>query len=288
MSKDEVRIADTQGRFALAVKSGRKLNSVSWNSCRILLSNKRIIFAQGDNKKQIPLKKIKNITDRVDVSQDIASVSKYIGFRTQGDNIILVSSRDQKEFDISLYESLLNNNMILCKHPAVEGGVITDEKWIKAKVKIEKESLALALKDGSFVELEYDNISEIDKDERTVKNKTREIVSVSHAIENTTLETYLTKSERVNDFIYQFLNRGQSNTETNMELNESEKEVLMGLYSGVSPFELPDFTGMDIEEVEEIYEELIEKDILEEIRVRREVSLTSRGRNLASDAISEE
>jgi helix-turn-helix protein len=73
-----------------------------------------------------------------------------------------------------------------------------------------------------------------------------------------------------------------------VDLSETEKRVLMGLYSGVSPFEIPDFLGMDVDEVEEIFERLIELDVLEEVRVRREVALKTRGRNIASEVINEE
>ncbi len=66
-----------------------------------------------------------------------------------------------------------------------------------------------------------------------------------------------------------------------------EKEVLMALYTGVSSFEIPDFLGMDVDRVEEIFERLIELDVLKEVRKRREVSLKTRGRNIASESISE-
>jgi helix-turn-helix protein len=62
----------------------------------------------------------------------------------------------------------------------------------------------------------------------------------------------------------------------------------MALYSGVSPFELPDFVEMPADDVEERFEWLIERDVLEEVRKRREVELTTRGRNLASEAITQE
>jgi helix-turn-helix protein len=61
----------------------------------------------------------------------------------------------------------------------------------------------------------------------------------------------------------------------------------MALYTGVSSFEIPDFLGMDVDKVEEIFERLIELDVLEEVRKRREVSLKTRGRNIASQSIND-
>lgn len=281
-------MADSEGRFAVAIRSGRKLNNVSWDSCRILLSNKRLILAKDDNKKQISLNNIKEITDRVDVSSKIAAVSNYIGLRTAADNVILVSARDQEQFELSIYKALLDGNTVLTKYPAVEGGVITGVDWSKARIQIEEESIAVALKSGEFVDLNYKSISDIEKDKRTVKDESRDIISVSHAIDETSYETYIATSKRKIGFIYSFLEKGQDQTESNIELSENEEEVVMALYSGVSPFEVPEFANLDIDEVEEIYEKLLEQDILDEIRVRKEVSLTSRGRNMASDAMNEE
>lgn len=288
MSQGERKMADSEGRFAVAIRSGRKLNNVSWDSCRILLSNKRLILAKDDNKKQISLNNIKEITDRVDVSSKIAAVSNYIGLRTAADNVILVSARDQEQFELSIYKALLDGNTVLTKYPAVEGGVITGVNWSKARIQIEEESIAVALKSGEFVDLNYKSISDIEKDKRTVKDESRDIISVSHAIDETSYETYIATSKRKIGFIYSFLEKGQDQTESNIELSENEEEVVMALYSGVSPFEVPEFANLDIDEVEEIYEKLLEQDILDEIRVRKEVSLTSRGRNMASDAMNEE
>jgi hypothetical protein len=60
----------------------------------------------------------------------------------------------------------------------------------------------------------------------------------------------------------------------------------MALYSGVSSFEVPEFLDMDPDEVEEIYERLIELDVLQEVRIRREVALKPRGRNIASESMN--
>jgi helix-turn-helix protein len=72
------------------------------------------------------------------------------------------------------------------------------------------------------------------------------------------------------------------------ELSEMESQVLMALYSGVSPFEMSDFVGIDVDEVEEIYQNLLEMGAVDEVRTRTEVSLNAHGRNLASEAMSEQ
>jgi helix-turn-helix protein len=62
----------------------------------------------------------------------------------------------------------------------------------------------------------------------------------------------------------------------------------MALYSGVSPFEMADFVGLSVDEVEEIYQHLLEIGAVDEVRTRTEVSLNAQGRNMASEAMSEQ
>jgi helix-turn-helix protein len=45
---------------------------------------------------------------------------------------------------------------------------------------------------------------------------------------------------------------------------------------------------MGVDTVEEIFDRLIEAGVLEETRIRRQVELKARGRNIASDAMSDQ
>jgi helix-turn-helix protein len=60
----------------------------------------------------------------------------------------------------------------------------------------------------------------------------------------------------------------------------------MALHSGVSPFEMPEFVGADVEEVEAIYDRLIELDVIEVVRERTEVEMTAQGRSVAEKTMN--
>jgi Uncharacterized conserved protein len=142
--------------------------------------------------------------------------------------------------------------------------------------------------DGSFVEVELDDIGTIDTAERTVVDDKRKVIEVEHTEDETSVQTYVSGDERRCLHLAGLFRKGESRSSANLDLSEEEKEVLMALYSGVSPFEIGDFVGLPVERVEEIYEDLIELEVLEEVRVRHEVGLTARGRNLASGAMNDE
>ncbi len=125
MSEGEYKIADTKGRFAMAVKDGRQLNNVDWSQGRILLSNRRLILAGNDGKRTIALSDITGLSGRQDASQSIAAASNYLALKL-GEDVMLVSATDHDEFKTAFFKAVLDENIVKAKHPAVEGGVVQD------------------------------------------------------------------------------------------------------------------------------------------------------------------
>jgi len=287
MADEEYQIADSQGRFTIAVKDGRKLNSISWENGRILLSNKRLILAGSDGKRTIRLSDVTGLSGREDATQSIAAMSNYLSVKV-GEDVLIIAPNDHEAFKTAFFTAMLGETVIKAKHPAVEGGVVQDSPWEKARLAVEPESLLITVESGSLVELDLDEISEIDTEQRTVDGGKRTVMEVSHVEGATNVETHLTGTARTCIFAQAFLKEGERRSETNVDLDPSEEEVLMALYSGVSPFSIPEFIGQDVEAVEETFEKLIELDIVDKVRERREVTLNSRGRNIASEAMGEQ
>jgi len=287
MGEGETKLADAQGKFAQVVKDGRKLNDIEWQSGRIILSNKRLILVSNDGKRAIPLSNLDGLKGRMDVNQAVARVSGYLSLQL-GKDVMLVAPNETEQFKTRLYSALLDQQIILAKHPAVEGGVVQDTGWQKGRLKIGDETVDLAISDGQFVEIELDDIGGVEQDDRTVMDEQRTVLEVEHTEDDgTSVQTYLSGTSRTCAFLGSLLREGEQRAEVEADLSEREREVLMALYSGVSPFEIPSFVGMDVEKVEAVYDRLIELEILEEVRTRKEVTLKARGRNIASEAIDE-
>lgn len=282
----EQKLADTYGKFAQVAKNGRKLSDARWTSGRILLSNKRLVCAADAGKRTIPLSKVTGLGGRHDMNQAIAQVSGYLSVRFD-DQIVLIAP-DDGDVETELYRALLDRTIILAKHPAVEGGVVQDTEWTKGRVSVEAEAVCLALADGTFVELAFDDIGNVRTSDRTVNGSTRTVIEAEHSDDGTSIQTYLTGDDRASSLLTSLLSKGVERNDASLDLDGDEQQVLMALYSGVSPFEIPDFTGLPVEDVEEMFERLVELEVLDEIRVRREVGLTARGRNVASQSIGDQ
>jgi helix-turn-helix protein len=288
MSEGERKVVDTRGTFTQVVKDGRELSDAEWTGGRILLSNRRLILAGNGGKRTIPLSNVESLEGRTDVNQLVAKVSGYVSLQLAGGDVVLVSAEDPESFERLLYRALLDRTVVLARHPAVEGGVVTDVEWEKGRLKIEEGTVALAIADGSFVEIDLDDIGSMAANERSVNGEKRRVLEVEHSEEGTSVQTYLSGSARRCAILESLLRKGESRSEIGVDLTDRQNEVLMALYSGVSPFEIPDFLGMDVDDVEEVFDRLIELDVVEEIRVRREVALNARGRNIASEAMNDQ
>lgn len=291
MSESEYKVEDESGKFLQAVKGGRRLTDANWTPGRIILTNKRLILVSNDGKRNLPLAKITSLTGRYDVNQTVASVSDYVSVRLANESVVLLTlGSDTEAFEFALYGAMLDQEEVQVRHPAVEGGVVQDTSYERARVNVSTEDreLNVALSTGSFVPIDLDDVGGVEADSQDIDGSNRPILKVEHALDGTSVQTYFAGESQAMAVLESLFKRGVDQASGSVDLSETEKRVLMGLYSGVSPFEIPEFLGMDVDEVESIFERLIELDVLEEVRTRREVALKTRGRNIASEVINEE
>ncbi len=289
MKEGETKLADQQGKFTQVVKDGRKVPDIEWIPGRILLSNKRMILASKQGKRTIALPKVSSIKSRQDAENPLAKVSSYISLQVGGD-VTLISPKQHEQFEKALYNAVLDQQVVAVKHPAVKGGVVQNSSWEKARLSPELDggTIALAIASGRFVEIELDDIGIVEENEGEVLGEQRMFIEVEHTQAEAAVQTHISGPQHKVNILAELLRKSEQQHSTDVELTEAESEVLMALYSGVSAFQIPEFVGMDTETVEEIYEELIDADILQEKRVRRDVQLKARGRNIASEAMGEE
>jgi len=287
MKQGEYKLSDTHGRFLRAERNGRELQDAAWTSGRILLSNRRLILAGSGGKRTFPLSAIEGVEGRYDVNQDVASVSNYLSLRIPN-GVVLVAPAEYEAFEQEFYGAVLNEGTFLARHPAVEGGVVQNTEWERSRLKIEAEAVSMATVSGTFVEIRLDDIGDITTGRRTIIDDDRVVLEVEHSDEETSVQTYISGTDRQMSFLESVLRKGEEQSETSLDLSKTDKQVLTALYSGVSPFDIPSFLGLDVDEVEELYVRLIDHDVLNEVRIRHEVTLNARGRSIASDVISDQ
>ena len=285
----EHTLVDTKGEFVQVVTDGRKRNNIEWLPGRILLSNKRLVLATNQGKRTIPLSKLTSVTAS-QMNQQLAQVDSYVKLQA-GRDVWLVSAKRTDEFADELYNVLLDQTVIIVKHPAVKGGVVQDATWEKARFNLDEENddtVNIAIANGTFVELDIDDVGTVEAKEKEIRGQERPLLEVEHTIDGTSVETHISGSPRHVSLIEGLARQGEQRNAADIDLAPEETQVLMALYSGISPFKIPEFVDMDIDEVEDVYDRLMEADILEPVRTRREVQLEARGRSIAGDAIADQ
>lgn len=287
MSDDEQKLADDRGKFVQVVVDGRKRNDVRWLSGRIILSNKRFVLVSNEGKRTIPLSKITGLKSGKNVNEAIAKVSGYLSVQV-GKDVTLIAPQDIDTFERKLYGAILDHRVVLVKHPALKGGVVQDTTWEKGRLTVEDDTVNLAIATGKFVEIDVDDVGTVETTQSAVMGKQRRVVEIEHTIEGTSVETHLSGGTQAVSVLETYVRRGEAKNAGVVDLTQEETEVLMALYTGVSPFQIPSFVGMDVDQVEDIFDRLVEQGILEQVRTRRDVELEARGRSIASDAMMDQ
>lgn len=288
MSEGEQKLVDTSGDFLYAIKQGTPVENPEWRSCQVILTNERLVLSTGGGRKAIPHSKI--LLPDEDMLPDHLRETGGTPIRI-GNNVILIDTQDIEDFESEYCRSALHDEVILVKYPAVIGGVIQDDsEWSKARFRLEDEQISFGLPGNETVRFPIQDVGTVETDSWEVMGEQRQVVKVEHTNEEAqSVQTFVSGTDwhcRALDSLLGGVIE-QRGTE-DRELDDIEKQVLMALYSGVSPFEISDFVGVEIEEVEAIYENLLEIGALDKVRERTEVTLNAHGRNLASEAMNEE
>ena len=287
MSNTEKKIEDTQGKYLHAIKGGRELTDAEWENCRIVLTNQRLMIVT-DSKISMPLEQIDVLDERVDVNRNAASESYYTALDV-GEDVLLITTADYQGFRTNFFRAILDEAVIYVKHPAIVGGVVKASEWQRGRLKLTKETVRMVLEDGQKFVIERDDIGEMETDERQVAGEERSVIEVEHTDEEgTSVETYLSGRQYHISVLKQLLEEGAERNRADLDLTATEQRVVMALYSGVSPFAISDFVGIDVERVEEIYDQLLELEVIRVVRQRKEVSLTPQGRKVAGEAMGEQ
>jgi helix-turn-helix protein len=287
MSEDETKLVDATGDYCQVVRDGQPVTEPHWRSSRVVLTNRRLLLAGSDGNRSLPHDRVE-LTDVPESLPDGFAADGATALQA-GEHVFLVDA-SVDDFDQEYCRAALDTEVILVRHPAVVGGVVRDTEWSKARFRLAEDRVRLALPGGDSTSFAVEDVGTIDTSTATVMGETRQVLEVEHTNrQDRSVETHFSGTAAHGRVLERLFSRVIADRHSEeYELTETESEVLMALYSGVSPFEMADFVGLDVEEVEEIYAKLLEMGAVDKVRERTEVSLNAHGRNLASEAMSEQ
>ncbi|MFQ6118534.1 MAG: CheF family chemotaxis protein, partial [Methanosarcinales archaeon] len=190
-----------------------------------------------------------------------------------------------------VYSLLLHNKPIYIKHPAVVGGVVQRSvKWEKAILNIRGINDAVNIQtESKNIDIYIDDIEMIEDIEQEISKKTIKVINVAQFDGKDVYNTYI-YSGGLQNILKAYLvdkieERLYNKKKVPIKLSDKEKQILVALYSDVSSLEMDSFTGESVDKIEDLYKKLIEVGILNLIRWRMEVELSSEGRRLVMDIL---
>lgn len=289
MSEGEQKLVDTPGDYLYAVRGGEPLPDAQWRSCRIVLTDERLILSTNENRQAIPHSKILVPAEDEEVVPEGLEAPGATPLKI-GNNVVLIDTPELDDFESEYCRAALHDEVILVKYPAIIGGVVQkDASWSKARFRLDDGEITLGLPERKTVSFPIDDVGTTETATEQVAGRRREVVKVEHTDEEgRSVETHFSGVESHPRALASLLRATIENRQDEYELTDLENQVLMALYSGVSPFEMADFVGTDVEEIEEIYATLLEVGAVDKVRERTEVTLNAKGRNLASAAMNEQ
>ncbi|WP_297062058.1 CheF family chemotaxis protein [Thermococcus sp.] len=241
---------------------------------------------------------------------------------TIGDNLLIYDEKKFKEFVHTIFETLINGKAVRIQLARIKGGAINMEsKWQDGSLRIVSvKSAKKGRTERNIVVLDPDmrpipifsDVEDMDVEEVDMDGKKVQAWKIKHFYINETVTSYLYIPEKKTRlFILRYLLKYipgyfefimkvskefptlQAEFKEVMEkelkelesLDETEKQILMALYSGLNPLEIHQFLGLSEREIEEIYDRMIDKGLLKIVMIRKVVDLTREGRKIVNKLI---
>lgn len=309
MGKDKV-VMGTEGEFTHLGSGAMTVIKPEWKKCKIYLTSSQIWLVHDSKKNGIPLKAITNVGRDISMKLNMEP-DKYVSldYASEGktNTIAITGAKDQvKKLKRYILLLQLNNTPAFIFHPAKVGGVIrTDTKWQKRVLSITRgkgkegvtDILLFKGQGAKDFRILLCNVEQFKKEERKIGDSTKEVIDVTHVMGENTYNTciYNKNINRLMEYFNDYLaDKGVATAVTEStaiyaeessgpDLSEKEEEVMVALYSGVSSLEMESvIDGVTVDELERFYDKMIRDGNAETVRIRKEIELTVKGKNIVN------
>lgn len=262
--------------------------------CRVVLNPKHLIVASSGQNEKISLSSIFDIiVSRIPADlADFFDQTVLIGYtKNRTRRTILIQGEHGRidKFAMYLYKATLQGRTANVKHPARQGGRIVDSPHRTARIYPQPHSVRFESDEDDFeFEIDLSVITDISHMKRTIEGETQPVLSVRHMTERqaVTSEIFHPSVRKLN-ILARYLRLRYFQLEEELrkiDVTDEETEALVALYSGGEPEHLAGMLDREEEYVDEMLEELVEKELISD---KEDADLTSWGRLLVSDRIED-
>lgn len=167
--------------------------------------------------------------------------------------------------------------------PATRGGVVvSDSKWEKGYLSITDEALWF-LSSSRQIRISIQNLGSVEKDIRTVGKKQRVVLVVTHVEHGEVITSFVLCPETTMDMLQEYIRNFIEKSKPKEKLSEVEEQILTMVYTGVDSVSVESILGVTTEELNKMYDRLVDLGLARVVKIRKEIELTPRGVALVSE-----
>ncbi len=259
-------VADFIAKSATSLLRGERRKMEDFEKSRIILSIKRLLIVNSEDRLIIPLTSIFDVR-KIGVPEDLRDMiedSMKIAFIKDGaPNVVVIKAGEDKldKFFYILMKLTIGGNPIIYKHPAIRGGIVLNAPWKRGKLGIRRGAILL---DTAIIKLS--SVREIKKEMRTVNGKKAEILNIRLMEDGEAMVSYMhIPDKRILNLLSRYVGLEFVSILKKVEsarLSKMEKQVLQAIYSGIPVEDLPSILGLEAADTQRIILGLEQKELI--------------------------
>ncbi|WP_290623208.1 MULTISPECIES: CheF family chemotaxis protein [unclassified Archaeoglobus] len=245
-----------------------------WRGGEAVITENAISFAGLT----VPFKEIQDLEKLTYEGKTVVRIKKdnqnyYINFGKKQDQIFRYLAFNLKSDRFAVY----------FLSPATRGGVVVkDTKWDKGYLSITDEALWF-LSPSKQIRIAIQNLGSVGKDVRTVGKKQRVVLVLTHVENGEVITSFVLCPETTLEMLENYIQNIIESQKPKDKLSELEEQILTMVYTGVDSVGVESILGITTEELNELYDKLVNMGLARVVKIRKEIELTPRGVALVND-----
>ncbi|GGJ04752.1 hypothetical protein GCM10008995_13250 [Halobellus salinus] len=260
---------------------------------RVLMSERRLVLATSGTKTTVPIASIFDIAvgqvpPEVEEFFDYTVMIGYVAGDRRKTTVIGGDRETIEKFSLLLFRAVLNGSVALITHPAKVGGRVMDSPERKSGLHLEYESVWFTggdIADVDSVSIDLASVVFFEVVERSDGARSHLVLSVQHVDDGRTVTSEITMaSRRKMNILGRYLRLIYHWIKTDVrdiDVEETELEVLVGLYSTSEGIDLASLLNVEEAELDTRLESLHEDGLITD--ADPPAGLTPQGRFIVND-----
>lgn len=245
-----------------------------WKKVEVLITENEMVLG----KERIDFK---TVTD-VEIVQ--WQGKECVRIKSDREYFLFFGERQKQVFKFLAFKMKSDKFAVYFLSPALRGGVlVANSTWEKGYFSI-TESAVWFLSPREQIRIPLNALGSVSKDRRTVGDKQREILSITHMEGKEVITSFILCPETTLELLMDYMRRILEQQKPKEKLSEVEEQILTMVYTGLDSSSIESILGISTDELNKIYDKFVSLGLARVVKVRKEIELTPKGVVLVSES----